>query len=73
MTVHTGEYAYYDVPDQQGGPGHPLPPDSLVVHLPIVSGEVHLKPRYFAAPCMSLLGSLKSHLNTLVWWGDYVR
>ena len=33
-----------------GGPGHPLPSDSVVVYLPIVGGEVHLKLRYFA-PC----------------------
>ena len=43
VTVFDGDYACYDVPDQQSGPGHPLPTDSLVVYLPIDGGgQVHL-------------------------------
>jgi len=74
--VHTGEYACYDAPDPLGGPGHPLPPHGVVVYLPPVSGEAHLKLRYFAVPCTSLLGSIDSgalSLDSLDWWGDYVR
>jgi len=76
VSVHTGEYACYDAPDPVGGPGHPLPLDSVLVYLPIVSGEVHLKLRYFARLCTSLLGSIDSgamSLDSLDWWGDYVR
>ncbi|MEO8036196.1 MAG: hypothetical protein ABI837_17300 [Acidobacteriota bacterium] len=72
VTVHTGGYACFDAPDGQGGPGH-LPPHGVVVYLPVVSGQVHLKLRYFDAPCTSLLGSIESNLETTDWWGDYVR
>jgi len=76
VAVHTGEYACYDVPDQGGGPGHPLPPDSMVVYLPIVDGEVHLKLRYFATTCanrLSFYGANPALLDGVEWWGDYLR
>lgn len=78
VAVNTGGYACYDVPDQQGGPGHPLLPDSMVVYLPTVDGEVHLKLRYFAATCADRLAAYQANPGLLddaaaAWWGDYVR
>jgi len=45
----------------------------VIVYLPIVSGEVHLKLRYFKMPCTSLVPSIESQLTAMDWWGDYVR
>jgi len=78
VSVFTGGHACYDVPDQQGGPGHPLPSDSVVMYLPIVDGQAHLRLRYFAAPCADKLASYDAHPELLdepaaAWWGDYVR
>jgi hypothetical protein len=77
-SVGTGDYACYDLPDRQGGPGHPLPSDSMVVYLPTVDGEVHLKLRYFATTCADRLAAYQTHPELLddaaaAWWGDYVR
>ncbi|MFA6954347.1 MAG: hypothetical protein WC538_00590 [Thermoanaerobaculia bacterium] len=77
-TVHTSDYACYDLPDRQGGPGHPLPPGSMVTYLPIADGEVHLKLRYFATSCAERLAAYQANPGLLddaaaAWWGDYVR
>jgi hypothetical protein len=75
LTVHTGEYACYDVPDPMGGPTPP-PLHGVVVYLPIVSGDVHLKLRYFARSCTNLLAVLGTGtmpIDGVAWWGDYVR
>lgn len=77
LAVLTGDYACYDVPDPQSGPPpHPLPNHSVVVYLPVVAGEVHLKLRYFATTCANRLafyGADVTRLDSETWWGDYVR
>lgn len=76
-TVLNGDYACYDVPDQQSGPGHPSPTHGLVVYLPVDgAGQVHLRIRYFAVSCATPLAAFEANpalLTSTVWWGDYVR
>jgi hypothetical protein len=77
LTVPDGDYACYDAPDRQSGPGHPLPVHSVVVYLQADAGSsVHLRLKYFPTSCTNRLAFYAADLARLAsetWWGDYVR